>query len=125
MYSAWQFEQTVQSSSLKKTGFPQGEKVASNLLGYSDWNPTSGPTMVTWLECDDWLNAGTHTLIVTTQQTTSTNGLISRYLEGVQQFPFTIKPVGSKVTIVCKKGNRVTKVKGVNPKCPTGYKKSS
>ena len=47
----------------------QGEKLASEQLWYSDWNPTNGPTMVTWLECDDWLVPGAHTLIVTTPLT--------------------------------------------------------
>ena len=103
----------------------QGEKLASEQLWYSDWNPTNGPTMVTWLECDDWLVPGAHTLIVTTQQTTSTNGLMSRYLEGVQQFPFTINPVNAKSTIKCKKGRTIKTVTGRNPKCPSGYKKAS
>ena len=76
----------------------QGKKLASNSVWYSDWNPTNGPTMIEWLECDDWLVAGVHTLIVTTQQTLSTNGLISRYVEGIQQFPFTIYPVVAPTT---------------------------
>ena len=67
-----------------------GKKLASSSVWYSDWNPIGGPTMKEWLECDDWLEVGAHTLVVTTKQTLSTNGLVSRYVEGVQQFPFTI-----------------------------------
>ena len=48
--------------------------------------------MIEWLECDDWLVDGRHTLVVTTKQTLSTNGLLSRYVEGMQQIPFTIYP---------------------------------
>ena len=70
----------------------QGRKLASNSVWYSDWNPTGGPTMIEWLECGGWLVAGRHTLVVTTEQTLSTNGLLSRYVEGVQQIPFTIYP---------------------------------
>jgi len=100
-----------------------GEKIASNIVWSSDWNPTNGPTMLTWLECDDWLKAGNHTLVVETDQELSTNGLLSRYVKGTQTFPFVINPVSSKSTINCVKGKTVKTVTGKNPKCPAGYKK--
>ena len=75
-----------------------GEKLASNTVSYTDWNPIDGPTMLSWLECDDWLTVGTHNLVITTQQTLSTNGLLSRYVEGKQTFPFVINPVISTTT---------------------------
>jgi hypothetical protein len=67
-----------------------GEKIATKYVWNSDWNPLNGPTMVSWLECGDWLKAGNYNLIVTTQQTLSTNGLLSRYVEGVQTIAFSI-----------------------------------
>ena len=35
----------------------------------------------------------------------------------------TIKPVPVQKTITCVKGKVMKKVKAVNPKCPSGYKK--
>jgi len=37
---------------------------------------------------------------------------------------FSVNLSQKEVTISCKKGKAIKKVKGVNPKCPTGYKKA-
>ena len=76
-----------------------GEKIASDLVWNTDWNPLNGPTVNSWMECGDWLTVGTHNLIVTTEQTLSTNGLLSRYVEGVQTFPFTIAAAVAPTTV--------------------------
>ena len=86
----------------------QGRKLASDQVWYSDWNPLDGPTMIDWIDCDDWSVAGVHTLIVTTKQTLSTNGLISRYVEGTQQFPFTIYPTVAPTTTLAPTTTMVT-----------------
>ena len=76
-----------------------GEKVASDSVSYSEWNPLDGPTMVSWLECGDWLSVGTQNIVITTEQTLSTNGLLSRYVSGTQTFPFTIAAVTPPTTV--------------------------
>jgi hypothetical protein len=103
---------------------PQGEKMDSTMVWYDDWNPTNGPTIIPWLSCDVWQKAGSYTLIVRTKDTVSTNGLLTRYVEGVQQVPFTILPAKNTRTVKCIKGRQVTEVTGEKPKCPKGFKRS-
>jgi hypothetical protein len=100
-----------------------GEKIASNYISSSNWNPLGGPTVIKWLECDDWLKSGSYSLIVKTEKTLSTNGLLSRYVEGSQVLPFKINRAAAKTTIVCSKGKRIKRVTDIKPKCPSGYKK--
>ena len=69
-----------------------GEKLTYTYLGDGNWNPLGGQTMFAWLECGDWLRVGTYNLIVRTEKTTSTTGLLSRYLKGSQNISFTIDP---------------------------------
>jgi hypothetical protein len=104
-----------------------GDKVASKWISDSDWNPTDGPTMISWLECDDWLTVGTHSMVITTKQELSTNGLLSRYVEGKQILPFVVDRAVTTTTvkavkkITCIKGKaRITTTKKT---CPKGYKK--
>lgn len=85
--------------------------------GYSEWNPSGGPTQVDMLTCDP-LPDGTYNLFVTTKYEVSTNGLISRYVEGKQTLPFT---VARAKYVKCKKGYTTKVVAGV--KCPAGWKK--
>lgn len=90
------YDEIVDSSSSLNIWFELwstvGEKLTTTYLGSSDWNPLGGQTMFAWLECGDWLRAGTYNLIVRTEKTTSTTGLLSRYLKGSQTVPFTIDP---------------------------------
>lgn len=95
-----------------------GTKVMSdNIWGYSDWNPSGGPTQVEMLTCDP-LPDGAYNLFVTTQDELSTNGLISRYLEGKQTFSFQ---VSQTAYVKCKKSYTTKVVEG--KKCPKGWKK--
>ena len=99
----------------------QGEKVAYNNVSSYTWNPLNGPTMVVWLECGDWLVAGSYNLIIRTEQTLSTTGLLSRYLKGTVVVPFVIDPPTNKSsTTYCKKGNIKKTFKKL--KCPAGWK---
>lgn len=85
--------------------------------GYSEWNPSGGPTQVDLLTCDP-LPDGTYNLFVTTKYELSTNGLISRYVDGKQTLPFT---VARAKYVKCKKGYTTKVVPGL--KCPSGWKK--
>lgn len=68
----------------------QGEEIDSiGFSGCCDWNPTGGPKKEN-LNVDD-LKPGKYILIVTTKWELSTNGLLTRYLEGRQQFDFVVK----------------------------------
>ena len=99
----------------------QGEKVAYDSVGKYEWNPLNGPTMVVWNECGEWLIAGNYNLIIRTEQTRSTTGLLSSYLKGTVVVPFVIDPPTSKSsTIDCKKGS--TKKTFKKLKCPAGWK---
>lgn len=67
-----------------------GEELESiSFNGCCDWNPTDGPKKEV-LSVDD-LKPGKYILIVTTEWELSTDGLLSRYLEGRQQFNFVVK----------------------------------
>lgn len=95
-----------------------GVKVMSDSIwGYADWNPGGGPTQVKMLTCDP-LPDGTYNLFVTTKNELSTNGLISRYLEGKQTLPFTVTNASY---VTCKK-DYTTKI-FAGKKCPRGWKK--
>ena len=100
----------------------QGEKLDTEWVDGRDWNPLDGPTMVVWLACDTWLMSGSYNLIVRTDQTLSTDGLISRYVTGSQVVNLVIERKASYAnTVRCKKGKtvktfpRVTCPKGWNP----------
>jgi hypothetical protein len=44
-------------------------------------------------------------------------------LRAKQEAEAKAKAAKKKTAITCVKGNTVKKVAGINPKCPTGYKK--
>lgn len=95
-----------------------GTKTMTGLVwGYNDWNPSGGPTQVKMLTCDP-MPDGTYNLFVTTKNTLSTNGLISRYVQGKQTLPFTM---AHSPYVKCKKGYTTKVVAGI--KCPKGWKK--
>ncbi len=95
-----------------------GTKVMSHgVSSYSGWNPGGGATQVEMLTCDP-LPDGTYNLFVTTQNELSTNGLMSRYLEGKQTLPFNVANASYSK---CKKGY-TTKIWPAKA-CPKGWKK--
>jgi len=95
-----------------------GTKVMSDsILGFMDWNPGGGPTQISMTTCDP-LPDGTYNLFVTTKNELSTNGLISRYVEGKVTLPFQVTNASF---VKCKKGYTSKIVAG--KKCPTGWKK--
>jgi len=95
-----------------------GTKAMSDLVwGYSDWNPSGGPTQVEMTTCSP-MPDGTYNFFVTTKYELSTNGLISRYVEGKQTLAFTM---ARSPYVKCKKGF-TTKIVAGN-KCPKGWKK--
>lgn len=95
-----------------------GVKVMSDgVSGYSGWNPSGGPTQVSMSTCSP-MPDGTYNLFVTTQDELSTNGLISRYLEGKQTLPFQVTNTSY---VKCKKGYTTKIVKG--KKCKSGWTK--
>ena len=56
---------------------------------------------------------------------TYTDGLIpSGVNEKIADIKYVVASAPSTRTITCKKGKTTKKVKGTNPKCPTGYKKA-
>lgn len=94
-----------------------GQQVASDSIYSTSWNPSGGPTQAGLFDCD--YAVGTYTLFVTTQYELSTNGLLSRYLEGKQQFSFRIQN-----DLACAKGPKLSPVKRVAADaCPTGWVK--
>jgi len=102
----------------------QGERVASEWIYSSKWSPMSGPTMVVWLECDEWIIPGNYNLVIQTKQTLSTTGLLSSYVKGMQTLTFIIDPPSSKAnTVKCKKGKLTKTFKKI--KCPSGWKAST
>ncbi len=126
---------------------PEGQEIASETLYGFSWNPTGGPTQVGLFDCD--YAPGTYNLFVKTEYELSTNGLISRYLEGKQTLQFTIKdtplcvkkakrtafeyvpadacPTGTEpVRIVCAKKGKPSSVYGfAAARCPKGYVKKA
>jgi hypothetical protein len=53
-----------------------------------------------------------------------TDGLLpSGVKEKISDIKYVVTSTSPTTTITCKKGKTSKKVKGVNPKCPTGYKK--
>jgi uncharacterized protein with PQ loop repeat len=83
-----------------------GQEIASDSIYSSSWNPSGGPTQAALFDCD--YVVGDYTLYVTTQYELSTNGLISRYVEGKQQVPFSIK-----ATPLCAKKPKLNAVEYV------------
>lgn len=101
----------------------EGEKLATEWVDGRDWNPLDGPTMVVWLECDTWLMSGTYNLIARTDQTLSTDGLLSRYVTGSEVVSLVIeRKAASASTVVCKKGSRTKTFQ--RSTCPAGWKPS-
>lgn len=99
----------------------QGEKKAEQWLSGTDWNPLGGPTVVRWYETDVWDVPGTYNLIIKTHKIVDSDGLISRYQDGLQTLPFIIEAgEAAKKSISCKKG-KTTKV-FKQKKCPSGWK---
>jgi hypothetical protein len=101
-----------------------GLKLDTEWVYSSTWNPLGGPTVINWTACDVWNKPGSYNLLVKTQQTLSTTGLLSRYVSGLQVVPLIIDPPTSKAsTIECKKGKQTKTFK--RAKCPAGWKASS
>lgn len=100
-----------------------GEKRDTEWVFSSTWNPLGGQTMIAWTSCDTWDKPGVYNLIVKTEQTLSTTGLLSRYVSGMQVIPLTIDPPAKKAsTVECKKGKQTKTFK--RAKCPAGWKPS-
>jgi hypothetical protein len=101
----------------------EGEKLETEWVDGRDWNPLDGPTMVVWLACDTWLMSGTYNLIVRTDQTLSTDGLISRYVTGSQVVNLVIEPkAASASSVICKKGKKLKTFQ--RSTCPSGWKRA-
>lgn len=101
----------------------EGEKLETEWIDGRDWNPLDGPTMVVWLACDTWLMSGNYNLIVRTDQTLSTDGLISRYVTGSQVVSLVIEKKASYAnTVRCKKGKTVKTFPRVT--CPKTWKRA-
>jgi hypothetical protein len=101
----------------------EGEKLETEWVDGRDWNPLDGPTMVVWLACDTWLMSGTYNLIVRTDQTLSTDGLISRYVTGSQVVNLVIeRKAASASSVTCKKGKKLKTFQ--RSTCPSGWKRA-
>jgi hypothetical protein len=101
-----------------------GQKIDTKYVYSSTWNPLGGQTMVVWEGCDTWNKPGTYNVIVKTEQTLSTTGLLSRYVSGMQVVTLVIDPPTNKASSVqCKKGTQTKMFK--RAKCPAGWKLSS
>lgn len=99
-----------------------GEKLDTEWVDGRDWNPLDRPTMVVWLTCDTWLMKGTYDLVIRTDQTLSTDGLISRYVTGSHVVELVIEKKASTVnSAVCKKGKKVKTFQRAT--CPAGWKR--
>ena len=98
-----------------------GEKIGTKSVYSSTWNPLGGPTVVAWSECDTWNVPGSYNLLITTEQTLSTTGLLSRYVKGLQVVPFIVDPPRTKeLSVKCKKGKQIKTYK--RAKCPAGWR---
>jgi hypothetical protein len=101
-----------------------GQKIDTEWVYSSTWNPLGGQTMIAWRACDVWNKPGSYNLIVRTEQTLSTTGLLSRYVSGMQVVPLVVEPPTNKAsTVECKKGKQTKTFK--RAKCPVGWKSSS
>ena len=72
---------------------PLGKKLGSQTIYSFSWNPVGPNTLVDISLYPDNSLYGTQTLIIKTIYTTTTSGLLSRYLEDDQQFPIQINKV--------------------------------
>lgn len=98
-----------------------GQKISTKYVYSSTWNPLGGPTVVVWSECGEWNVPGSYNLLIKTEQTLSTTGLLSRYVSGLQVVPFIIDPPQTKtLTVECKKGKITRTFK--REKCPAGWR---
>ena len=70
-----------------------GVKLASQTIYSFSWNPVGPKTMVSmYLTKNDGIY-GKHTMLITTSYTTSTTGLLSRYLKDEKRIPIEIKKI--------------------------------
>jgi len=67
-----------------------GVKLASQTLYSFSWNPVGPTTMLSMYLSQSANLYGTHTMLITTTYTTSTNGLLSRYLKDEQKVRISI-----------------------------------
>lgn len=101
-----------------------GEKKETEYVYSATWNPLGGQTMISWKSCDVWDKSGSYNLIVRTEQTLRTDGLLSSYVSGTQIVPLSIDPPGKMgSTVACKKGKTTKTFK--RAKCPAGWKTAS
>lgn len=101
-----------------------GEKKDTEYVYSGTWNPLGGQTMISWTSCDIWDVQGSYNLIVSTEQTLSTTGLLSRYVSGMQVISLVVDPPATKAsTVKCKKGKVSKTFK--RAKCPAGWKAST
>ena len=124
-----------------------GVKLGSSTIYSFSWNPVGPNTMVSLYLSDNPALIGTHTLLINTEYTTSTTGLLSRYIKDDRQLKLKIskeiaksiptapskstdKPTvnpgndksgSEKITVTCRKGKVVKKISSINPICPSGY----
>jgi hypothetical protein len=124
-----------------------GVKLGSSTIYSFSWNPVGPNTMVSLNLFDNPALIGTHTLLINTEYTTSTTGLLSRYIKDDRQLklkiskeiakptpiasskstdtnvgnPVTDKSGSKKISVTCRKGKVVKKISSINPICPSGY----
>ena len=124
-----------------------GVKLGSETIYSFSWNPVGPNTMVSMYLFDNSALSGTHTLLMNTEYSTSTNGLLSRYIKDDRQLKIKIskeiaKPLptapskpnkpsvgnqgnnngdSEKISVTCRKGKIVKNVSAVTPVCPSGY----
>ena len=98
-----------------------GQKIATEWVYSSTWNPWGGPTVVAWSECDEWNVPGSYNLLITTKQTLSTTGLLSSYVKGLQVVTFVVDPPRTNaLSVQCKKGKQTKAFS--RAKCPAGWR---
>jgi hypothetical protein len=101
-----------------------GQNIDTEYVYSRTWNPLGGQTMLSWTSCSAWDKPGSYNLVVKTEQTLSTTGLLSSYVSGTQVIPFVVDPPATKAsTVECKKGKQIKSFK--RAKCPAGWKATS
>jgi len=68
-----------------------GVKLGSQTIYSFSWNPVGPNTMVSMYLYQNAALYGKHTMLITTSYTTSTTGLLSRYLKDERKFQFEVK----------------------------------
>lgn len=95
-----------------------GNKLGSDQIYGFSWNPGGGPTMMEVTLYD--LKPGTYTMYVKTEWELATNGLISRYVEGLQTLPLIVT---EETYVICEKKKKPWEEKVFKKKkCPKKWR---